>query len=90
MKFKMKFPCLKCGACCRKIGNIYPELEGPDGSCIYLSSDNLCTIYPDRPLLCNIDKFYEKFLKNKISREEYYRMNLEACKKLQEEEHDKI
>jgi hypothetical protein len=88
MKFRMKFPCSKCGACCRKIGEIYPELEGPDGSCIYLSSDNLCTIYPNRPLLCNVDKFYEECLKDRMSKEEYYELNLKGCKNLQDD--DKI
>ena len=84
MNFRIKFPCSKCGACCRRIGVLYPELEGPDGACIYLSSDNLCTIYPDRPLLCNVDKTYERFFKDKMSREEFYKVNLEACKKLQD------
>lgn len=89
MKYRMKFPCSKCGACCRKIGKIYPELEGPSGACIYLSEDNLCSIYPDRPLLCNVDKYYDEFLKDKMSREEFYNLNLAACKKLQEED-DKV
>ena len=91
MKFKMKFPCSRCGACCRKIGLIYPELARPDGGgCKYLSEDNLCTIYPNRPLLCNVDKFYDEFLKDKMSREDFYELNLSACKKLQEDEDDKV
>lgn len=84
----MKFPCSKCGACCRKIGLLAPELEGPNGVCKYLSEDNLCTIYPDRPIFCNVDKFYDKYMSDKMSREDFYNLNLAECKKLQED--DKI
>ena len=86
MNFRMKFPCSKCGACCRKIGRVCPDLEGPDGSCIYLSSDNLCSIYQDRPIFCNVDKFYDKYFKDKMSREEFYELNLAECKKLQDDD----
>lgn len=81
------FPCEKCGACCRNIkkSELYASLNRGDGVCRYLK-DNLCSIYEIRPLLCRIDESYERFFKEKYTREEYYRLNLEICHKLQAEE----
>ena len=56
----------------------------PDGICKYLDeSTNLCTIYNERPIFCRVDDFYEKNLSDKMSREEFYRLNKEICKKFQ-------
>lgn len=79
----MMFPCDKCGACCRNLhlSPLYAELDRGDGVCKYLS-ENLCSIYESRPLLCRVDESYEKFFKEVMSIEEYYRINLDACKKL--------
>lgn len=79
----MMFPCDKCGACCRNLhlSPLYAELDRGDGVCKYLSK-NLCSIYESRPLLCRVDESYEKFFKEVMSIEEYYRINLDVCKKL--------
>ena len=79
----MMFPCDKCGACCRNLhlSPLYTELDRGDGVCKYLS-ENLCSIYESRPLLCRVDESYEKFFKEVMSIEEYYRINLDVCKKL--------
>lgn len=79
----MMFPCDKCGACCRNLhlSPLYAELDRGDGVCKYLSG-NLCSIYESRPLLCRVDESYEKFFKEVMSIEEYYRINLDVCKKL--------
>ena len=56
------FVCTKCGICCKNIKNI-PELavfDKGNGICVYLSKDNLCMIYKNRPDICNTDKMYEK------------------------------
>ena len=50
-----------------------------DGVCVYLSDENLCTIYDMRPDICNVDRMYQKVYKNIMPRELYYMMNI-ICK----------
>lgn len=80
------FICTKCGMCCRNI-DLIPELKEYDignGTCVYLSENNLCTIYDDRPEICNVDKMFEKKYKMIMTREEYEKINEEGCKALLE------
>lgn len=82
----LSFLCERCGNCCRNLYNnsIYKELDSGNGICKYFDeSNNLCEIYETRPLICRVDEFYERTLKSVISKEEYYRINKMACKKLQ-------
>ncbi len=81
----MMFPCDCCGCCCRNIGvsPIYKDLDRGDGVCKYLSG-NLCMIYENRPFLCKIDDCYDLYFYKSMEREEYYRLNMEVCKKLKE------
>lgn len=81
------FKCDKCGLCCKQLNrsSIYSELDRGDGVCKFFDEKvNLCTIYQNRPLLCNIDKSYEIYFKNSMSKDEYYQLNYDACKKLKE------
>ena len=81
----MKFDCDCCGACCKNIrlSKFYSaELDRGDGVCKHLTEENLCAIYSARPLFCNVDAYYEKFLSDKMSREDFYKMNHEACRRL--------
>ena len=48
-----KWKCIQCGACCKMIDRVLPELDRGDGACIYLK-DNMCSIYEMRPMLCRI------------------------------------
>lgn len=79
------FKCDMCGKCCRnlRLSPLYSDLDNGKGICKHLNG-NLCSIYESRPLLCRIDESYEAFFKDVISREEYYRLNYEACDKLKE------
>lgn len=79
----MMFKCDKCGACCRHVNlsSLYQILDRGDGICKYLDN-NLCTIYEKRPLLCRIDDSYRAFFSSVMSKEEYYRLNYEACSEL--------
>ena len=80
-----KFSCDCCGACCKNIrrSTFYTEeLDRGDGVCKYLTAENLCEIYSERPIYCNVDAYYEKFLAQKISRKRYYEMNYQACERL--------
>lgn len=77
------FKCNKCGCCCRHLGKseLYKELDRGDGTCKYLQG-NLCTIYTEKPLLCRIDECYEKFFKDQMTLEQYYKVNYEMCKEI--------
>ena len=82
------FPCERCGVCCRKVGtvSIAKDMALPSGVCKYLDEDtNLCRIYSTRPIFCNVDAYYEKYLKDTMSRECFYERNKEACRKMQNE-----
>ena len=72
-----------CGECCRHI-NLIPELtefDNGSGVCIYLQG-NLCSIYENRPDICNVDVMYEKKFKTKYTKEEFYKVNQDACKEI--------
>lgn len=77
------FVCDKCGGCCRHVNlsPLYERLDRGDGVCKYLCG-NLCSIYDNRPLLCRVDESYERFFKEKLSKEDYYRLNYQACDKI--------
>lgn len=80
------FKCSQCGVCCRHLdrSELYRELDRGDGVCRYLKG-NLCSIYENRPLLCRIDESYDKYFSEIYTRDEYYRLNEQACKILQSE-----
>lgn len=83
----LMFLCDKCGFCCEHIdkSEIDEGLNRGDGVCKYFDEmTRLCKIYHNRPIYCNVDKFYETFLAGKYSRDEYYAVNYESCKKLKE------
>lgn len=77
------FQCNQCGECCRHVGlsPLYQYLDRGDGVCKYLVG-NLCSIYESRPLVCRVDESYDAFFQSRMSKEEYYRLNYEACDKL--------
>lgn len=81
------FNCSKCGECCRNLNKseLYKELHNGDGICKFLNG-NLCSIYEKRPLLCNVDESYKIYFKDKMSLNEYYSLNYEACKLLKKGE----
>lgn len=83
------FPCEQCGCCCRKVGesSLARHIAKANGACKYLNEvTNLCMIYLDRPIFCRVDEFYEQFYKDKMSREEFYRLNKEDCRKFQSQQ----
>lgn len=66
---------------------LYCDLDRGDGICRYFDCETkLCNIYADRPDKCNVDKLYELYFKEIMAKEEYYKLNYEACKKLKKVE----
>ncbi len=84
------FHCEHCGCCCRNLdkSDIYATLDRGDGVCKYLNGND-CLIYENRPLLCRIDESYNKMFRGLMSRENFYDINKQVCKKLQKLEEDK-
>ena len=76
----MPFPCLKCGLCCRMLQHIplLAEYDLGNGVCRYLVN-NQCSIYENRPTLCNIDEMYTLYFETKITKTDFYIENLKAC-----------
>lgn len=82
-----KFPCDKCGLCCRNLEKspIYEDLHDGSGICKHLDTDtNLCTIYAKRPEKCNIIASY-KYFEDTLIFDEYIELNINACEKLKED-----
>lgn len=70
----MKFTCDKCGLCCKAI------------NCQYLKEDNTCSIYETRPVICDVEKTYNLYLKDKMSKVQWFKINEDACKTLKAQE----
>jgi uncharacterized protein len=82
------FNCKKdCGKCCQNIGHVEElnDFHNGDGICFYYDRTNkMCTIYDMRPLICRVDEYYEAHLKDVLPLEYWYRLNEEACDKLED------
>ena len=82
----LEFQCTQCGECCRHIGSIQAlrEYDAGDGVCIFLDrKTNLCNIYKNRPLICNVSEIYDKYFYQFYDEEEFLRLNYKVCKSLQ-------
>lgn len=81
----MTWQCNCCGKCCQHVDKV-PALQSlalEDGRCKYLDKDNRCSIYDQRPAVCNVRWIYEHFFKPMgVSEEDYYAKTQEACEKL--------
>ena len=80
-----KFDCDCCGACCKNIrrATFEHDLDRGDGVCKNFDDEkNLCKIYSERPILCNVDAYYEKFLSQTMTREDFHALNKKVCAKL--------
>jgi Fe-S-cluster containining protein len=79
------FPCTKCGACCQRAGAAGLMPSKADGSCLYLNTDNTCSVYDKRPDFCSIDKMYKK-RQLIMSKKDYYKLTAKICNKFIEED----
>jgi hypothetical protein len=62
----------------------FPYKARADGVCEKLGEDNRCTVYDNRPLLCNIDRMASE-PSLPMSKIEWYSMNYQGCNTLQME-----
>ena len=75
------FPCTRCGACCRNLGNapLYSHLDRGDGICRHLNtSSNLCGIYETRPKICRVADMFSAF-EGRLTWREYVDLNRQSC-----------
>lgn len=75
------FPCTQCGRCCKQVfrSELTAYLDKGDGSCKYLSSENTCSIYEDRPDICRVDLQYKLFFSSEMDWEDFVVLNEIAC-----------
>ena len=81
----MEFVCDKCGLCCKGtlLRNADPTLDRGDGVCKYLTDDNLCSIYEERPWHCRSEDVYERVGKALgMSYEEHCRQQASVCENI--------
>lgn len=45
-------------------------------------TDNRCTIYAQRPLVCRVGEYYEQHLSARVTWAEFVRINLGICARL--------
>lgn len=82
---EQSFKCDMCGLCCQSVGksDIYKHLDRGDGTCRYYEdATHKCSIYAKRPLICNIEGYYLAHLQDKMTKEEFFELNYQACAKL--------
>ena len=63
----------------KSLFDLFPYKPKEDGSCEMLSEDGSCTVYEDRPDICNISTV-AKALNTDIT--EYYRISARSCNQL--------
>ena len=83
----LHFHCDRCGLCCQRVGfsEVYKHLDRGDGVCRYYEVvTHRCSIYDIRPVICNVEMFYERFMKQKMSKEDFFALNYTVCLKLKE------
>ena len=62
----MSFECTQCAGCCTNKNISLFNLKhwglkkGKNGHCSHLAKDNKCSIYEDRPLICNIEEVFDR------------------------------
>jgi len=57
----------------------FPYDVNPDGSCSMLNEEGLCSVYENRPIMCNVDLMGELLHQDTT---EWYRINADSCNKM--------
>lgn len=85
------YPCKRCGACCRHVDLIdeLKDFDRGDGVCKYLTADNLCKIYSERPPLCNSEYLYKNFCSH-MTVEDFHCLMLKLCRDVRRREFERF
>ena len=84
-EIKTEFPCTACGQCCRLVylSEETAHLNRGDGVCRHFDEkQNLCSIYENRPLVCNIKQYYLTYLTEEMTWNHFITINWAVCEKL--------
>lgn len=85
-----EFSCNSCGLCCKNVPDmvllLYNLPVSKDGGCANLLADNTCSIYKERPIVCDVKKGWEQKLKHHYTWDEWIDLNEGICKSLQDKE----
>ena len=56
------------------------DIEDDNGVCVYLTDDNKCSIYEQRPILCNTELMFELLSATLgITKSELYKIQILSC-----------
>ena len=87
------FPCTSCGSCCKRINRLVENLKGSElsfpfsydetGKCEKLTDDNKCSVYKNRPLVCDIEKMAERISMPKTM---FINLNIAYCNQMMDED----
>lgn len=70
----------------REIANFPHEFDA-NGVCSKLNKeDNTCSVYEDRPDICNVETTYNNYYAGKVSKDKFFNDNENICKQLIERE----
>lgn len=83
------FPCKQCGLCCQRV-HLASEtqfLDRGDGTCRhYDAATRGCTVYAERPDICQVAKQYALHYSKLYSWNEFVTLNLQVCDLLKHQE----
>ena len=71
----------------RLLGETVPnfDIEDDNGVCVHLTEDNKCSIYEQRPILCNTEKMFELLSSALgVSKYKLYKAQILSCELNQE------
>lgn len=90
------YPCTGCGVCCKRVDRAikafdlgeksklyFPYKHDGNGRCEMLTDDNKCSVYENRPLICNVDALLEL---SGMPKQAFYALNIHSCNKLMDED----
>ena len=60
----------------------FPHELDENGACKNLGEDGRCTIYEDRPLVCQIDGMWKALWSERMKKKEYYVLSAKACNEM--------
>jgi Fe-S-cluster containining protein len=65
----------------------FPYEFSSTGRCSQLGEGNQCAVYEDRPLVCSVDRVWEKYQSGGMSKSEYYQSTAMLCNSMMVEAH---